>query len=465
MIQPLSSATRRNFIHGAGLSLALPWLESMGANSSKQGDTPKRFVSVYLPNGVGMPLAEDPAFKDWSWFPHGGERDFKFTKVLDPLESQRENFTVYKGLSHPAARTVHGHSNADQYLTGADIPGSGLYQNTISIDQVIAEKIGNLTRQSSLVMSCNGGTGAPRGTHTQSFNRDGRPIPPLHQPKQIFDNLFVAKSTDARAQLSRSMSALDTLLESTKALQRKLSSHDQKTLGQYLDSVRDTEKTSLKAQKWLDTPMPHVEPGDLALEATPKEARNYIQSIYGLMYLAFLNDTTRVSTFSYGRENGGGINDYLSSAVVKAKAHQLTHEVKKPGGWKNLGLFNRFQAEEFGRFIQKLSDTKEANGNGSMLDNTFALHGSASSSFHLSRNYPLLSAGGKNLGFNNGRFLKFGKGNENNQSNAGILSDVGWRSKMDYEEEALGHLFVTILKRFDVETNNFAGCEGGLARV
>ena len=64
-----------------------------------------------------------------------------------------------------------------------------------------------------------------------------------------------------------------------------------------------------------------------------------------------------------------------------------------------------------------------------MLDNTFAMHGSASSSFHLSRNYPIISAGGKNLGFQNGRYLKFGKGNEDNQAGAGIVSDAGWRGK------------------------------------
>ncbi|NDF01744.1 MAG: hypothetical protein EB034_26305, partial [Verrucomicrobia bacterium] len=125
----------------------------------------------------------------------------------------------------------------------------------------------------------------------------------------------------------------------------------------------------------------------------------------------------------------------------------------------------RYQAEEFGRFVQKLKDTPEPNGKGNMLDNTFAMHGSASSSFHLSRNYPIISAGGKNLGFTNGRYLKFGKGNEDNQAGAGIATDAGWNSKMEVEELPLAKLFVTILQRLGVERDSFGGHTGSLPRV
>jgi carbohydrate-selective porin OprB len=97
-----------------------------------------------------------------------------------------------------------------------------------------------------------------------------------------------------------------------------------------------------------------------------------------------------------------------------------------------------------------------------MLDNTFAMHGSASSSFHLSRNYPIISAGGKNLGFNNGWYLKFGKGNEDNQAGAGIDTDSGWQGKVEVEELPLTKLFVTILQRLGVETNSFGGLTGSL---
>ena len=456
---------RRTFLHGAGVALALPWFESLAVANSGPQSTPKRFVSIYHPDGVGLPLKTDPAWKDWSWFPRGGEKDFELTKVLDVLEPLRSEITVYSGLSHPSARKVHGHSNADQYLTAANTGGHGPYKNSISVDQVIAAYAGEYTRHSSLVMSTNGGIGGPRGAQTQSFNREGRPIPAMNKPKQIFDMLFVTSGKEALAKLARSKSALDLLIANTRSLEQRLSKHDQQTLKQYLDAVRDTEIKLAKAQKWIDTPVLTVDASNLHLDADPKEARLYFQTMYELIYLAFLSDSTRVATFQLGRENGEGPHDLLSKAVGLGGAHGLTHAVKSPNGWKNLGTYNRYQAKEFGRFVQKLKETPEPNGNGNMLDNTFAMHGSASSSFHLSRNYPILSAGGKNLGFQNGRYLKFGTGNEDNQAGAGIVTDAGWRGKMEVEEEPLALLFVTLLQRFGVETDTFAGITGTLSRV
>lgn len=457
--------SRRAFLRGAGVALALPWFETFAAGGLTKDETPKRFVSIYHPDGVGLPLKSDPAWSDWSWFPRGGEKDFEFTKVLDVLEPLRSDVTIYSGLSHPAARNVHGHSNADQYLTGAPIGGHGPYQNSISLDQAYAEHAGDFTRHSSLVMSTNGGVGGSRGAQTQSFNREGRPIPAMNRPKQIFDLLFVTSGRDAADRLARSKSALDLLIDNTRSLGRQLSKHDQQTLKQYLDAVRDAELKLAKAQKWIDAPIPKVDTRNLHLEAEPKEARLYFQTMYELIYLAFLSDSTRVATFQLGRENGEGPHDLLSLAVGLGGAHGLTHAVKEPGGWQNLGTYNRYQAEEFGRFVQKLKNTPEPNGKGNMLDNTFAMHGSASSSFHLSRNYPIISAGGKNLGFTNGRYLKFGKGNENNQVGAGIASDAGWNSKMEVEELPLAKLFVTVLQRLGVEKDSFGGHTGTLTRV
>jgi len=461
------SLNRRTFLYGAGVALALPWFETFAAEKSNLKNTPKRFLSVYHPDGVGLPLKADPAWKDWSWFPHGGknEKDFKLTKVLDVLEPLRSEITIYSGLSHPAARKVHGHSNADQYLTGAATGSDGPYKNSISLDQAIAAHAGGFTRHASLVMSTNGGIGGPRGAQTQSFNRQGRAIPAQNKPKQIFDMLFVTRGKDARAKLARSKSALDFLIANTQSLGQKLSKHDRQTLQQYLDAVRDTEVKLAKAQKWIDTPFPKVDTKNLKMDAGPKEARLYFQTMYELIYLSFLSDSTRVATFQLGRENGEGPHDLLSRAVGLGHAHGLTHAVKQPNGWKNLGTYNRYQAEEFGRFVQKLKDTPEPTGRGNMLDNTFAMHGSASSSFHLSRNYPIISAGGKNLGFKNGRFLKFGKGNEDNQAGAGIVTDAGWRGKIEAEELPLSNLFVTVLQRLGVEAKSFGGSTGTLSGV
>ena len=458
--------TRRRFLRGTGVALALPWMETFAGEGRKTSAVPKRFVSIYHPDGVGVPLREDPAWKDWSWFPHGGEKDFQLTKVLDVLEPLRSDITIYSGLSHPAVRRVRGHSNADQYLTGADTKGHGQYKNSISLDQLYAEHVGAATRHASLVMSTNGGVGGPRGAQTQSFNREGRPIPAMSKPKEIFDMLFVADGKEAAARLARSQSALDLLMEDTRSLGRKLSKGDKETLQQYLDSVRDTEVKLAKARRWLDKPLPEVESSQLHLEAGPKEARQYFQTMYDLIYLAFLSDSTRVATFQLGRENGGGPHDLLSKAVGLGGAHGLTHSVKKENGWQNLGTYNRYQMKEFGRFVNKLKNTQEPIGNGTMLDNTLAMHGSASSSFHLSRNYPIVSAGGRNLGFDNGRYLQYVKLlGDGSLPGAGVVSDSGWRSNATEEDRPLAQLFVTILQRFGVETDTFAGCTGTLEGV
>ena len=336
MTMKISSLDRRKFLRGSGVALALPWFESFNqlASAASPQEKRKRLACFYLPDGVPMPLEKDPSFNDWSWFPHGAGKDFTLTKCMETLEPLKQELTVFSGLSHPAVRRVHGHANADQFLTGADTGADGDYQNSISLDQVFAEHAGKHTRHASLVMSTDGGTGSPRGSHTMSYNRNGKPIPAEHKPKRIFDMLFVAKDNNASEKLARSKSALDLLMEDTRSLGRKLSRNDRDTLQQYLDSVRDTEVKLSKAEQWLDAPIPEVDSSGLHLEAGPSEARQYFQTMYDLIYLAFMSDSTRVATFQLGRENGGGPHDMLSKAVDLGGAHGLTHAVKDKDGWQ-----------------------------------------------------------------------------------------------------------------------------------
>jgi hypothetical protein len=462
-----SSIDRRKFLRGTGVALALPWFESFTrfANAAERKTDRKRLACFYMPDGVPMPREDDPAFKDWSWFPHGRGKEFTFTKCLEPFEPLRDDVTVLGGLSHPSVRSIHGHSNADQFLTGAPTGGSGEYKNSISLDQMFAAQAGEHTRISSLVLSTDGGTGTPRGAQTMSFNRKGRAIPAEHKPKRIFDMLFVKSDDDAARRLAVSKSALDDLMADARSLQKTLSKHDQKTLAEYLQSVRDTEVKVEKAKRWMDIPLPRVDVDHLKLDVTPEDPRNYLQTMFELIYLAFKTDSTRVATYQFGRENGVGISDYLARAVGFNLTHQLTHKTKEPGGWENFGTYCRFLSEEYGRFASRLKATPEAGGDGNMLDNTVLLFGSASSAFHLSRNYPLILVGGKNMGFKHGQFLKYGKGNEKNQADAGASSDKNWRSEMNYEELPLSNLFVSMLQKLGVETESFADSTGTLAEV
>jgi hypothetical protein len=463
----LNSLDRRRFLRGAGWALALPLFEScLSSRALAVGPKPpKRLACFYFPDGVPMPLAEDPAYKDWAWFPHGNGSEFSFTKCMEPLNSVRNELTVLSGLSHIKGRNVHGHNNADQFLTAAATgTGDTDYRNTISLDQVYANQVGDQTRFASLVMSTEGGTGTARGAHTMSFNRHGRPIPAENRPKRIFDMLFVKSDANATRRLALSQSALDELLSDARRLRRSLSKHDQESLDEYLHSVREAELRVQKAKQWIDTPLPKVDGGHLNLEITPSEPRQYLQTMFELIYLAFKTDSTRVATYQIGRENGVGISDTLSRAVGFPAAHQLSHDTKETGGWKKFGTYCRFLNEEYGRFIKRLQQTPEPAGEGSLLDNTLLLFGSASSAFHLSRNYPLILAGGSNMGLKHGQYL----------NHAGARAYTGgwkpgdpepWTKKATNEDLPLSNLFVSMLQRLGVETESFADSTGKLDAV
>ena len=464
----LNSLDRRRFLCGAGWALALPLFESFSftrALAAGSGSKPKRLGCFYFPDGVPMPLPNDPAYQDWAWFPHGSGKEFALTKCMEPLESLRNEMTVISGLSHSAGRDVHGHNNADQFLTGA-ATGSGDmdYQNTISLDQLYAEQVGAETRFASLVMSTDGGMGTARGAHTISFNRQGRAIPAENRPKRIFDMLFVKSDANAARQLAHSESALDDLLSDARRMRRRLSSHDQGSLDEYLQSVREAEIRVQKAKEWNNTPLPSVNGDHLNLEITPSEPRQYLKTMFELIYLAFKTDSTRVATYQIGRENGVGISDHLARAIGFPAAHQLSHETKNPNGWKNFGSYCRFLHEEYGRFVSRLKQTPEPAGEGTLLDNTLLLFGSASSAFHLSRNYPLILSGGRNMGVEHGQYLNHA-GGKAYRGGWKPGDPEPWTKKASQEDLPLSNLYVSMLQRLGVETESFADSTGKLDGV
>ncbi|WP_390895583.1 DUF1552 domain-containing protein [Stieleria tagensis] len=458
----MNQIDRRRFLRGSGVALALPLFGSLSVSSARGQQVaanPKRLGCFYFPDGVPMPLPEDPAYQDWAWFPHGNGREFTFTKCMEPLESLKSDLTVLSGFSHPKSRDVHGHNNADQFLTAAATGGGDReYQNTISLDQEYAKHVGDQTRFASLVMSTDGGTGTARGTHTLSFDRNGRPIPAEHRPKQIFDQLFVKSDSDSARRLALSRSALDDMLSDARSLRQSLSVDDRKSLDEYLDSVRQAEIKVEKAKRWLDAPLPQMDGDPLNLELTTDEPREYLQTMFDLIYLAFKTDSTRVATYQIGRENGVGRSDHLARAVGFNLAHQLSHETKKVGGWKDFGIYCQFLNQQYGRLISKLKETPEPAGTGSMLDNTLLLFGSASSAFHLSRNYPLILAGGSQLGFRHGQYINHA--GMNFQGGPWLGKREPWQDEAKGEDLPLSNLYATMLQRLGVATESFADSTG-----
>ncbi|MEO0475835.1 MAG: DUF1552 domain-containing protein [Planctomycetota bacterium] len=200
---------RRTFLKGAGVSLALPWFEGMttvNAMPAKVVGLPKRMCAVYIPFGVSLPK-RDSEFGKWNWFPTGEGKDFKFGESLSCLEPMRDKLTVIGGLSHPNGRKMGGHDTGDTFLTAAYL-SNGHLTNQISIDQVAALKHGTQTRYGSLTLSSDGGVGEPTRATTLSFSKEGRPIPALNKPMQIYARLFGVETSDD-AKLARLLNLPD----------------------------------------------------------------------------------------------------------------------------------------------------------------------------------------------------------------------------------------------------------------
>ena len=401
---PLS---RRHVLRGLGVSLSLPLLDAMipsalGAPSkfkplAKSSAVQPRAIFCYVPNGVNI----------MEWLSKGSGKNYALSKSLAVLKDHQQDFTLLSGLGHP--RCTGGHSGADTWLTGADlkaVPGSD-YTNTVSVDQVIAEKHGKDTRFTSLQLADGSGTGSAGHSHTLSFGRSGTPLPAENSPQRLFDRLFVPESADDRAATLRryaeKKSILDSILGDAKKLHDRLGKADQAKLEEYLGSVRETEQRVQRLEEWVDVPKPKVESRNLQLTSQPGNAHDrpmWIDVMLEISYLAFLTDTTRVIAYEWSREaggyGGGGENH-----------HQLSHHGGDAGMLAGLAKIDRFHLGRLARFMTFLKSTSEADGN--MLDRTLILFGSGMNSGsgggHSPKNLPLLIAGGHKLGLKHGQHL------------------------------------------------------------
>jgi hypothetical protein len=439
-----ANINRRSMLKATGICMALPWMESLAGTSSTQ--PPKRFCSVYFPYGVSLPNP-DSEFAEWNWFPQGEGRDFTFNKSLQPLNAFRDQVTVLGGLCHPKVKRIGGHDSGDTFLTGEEmsLKANGL-KNSISLDQFMARshRLGSKTRFSSLALSSDGGTGMPTRANTLSFSNTGQPIPSFNRPALVFERLFglSGESIDAqRKGLTRTGSHLDLLLDDAKSLQRKLGKTDQDKLDQYLTSVREIEQDVERSAQWLDVPRPKVNAEGLSLDADNETPEKLIYTMLDLIALAFQTDSTRFITYQLASMHGAIsiANKFPSLLGFPKDAHGLAHGAGKGAGAENKGKWDLYQTQCFAYLLNRLSEMKE--GDGSVLDSTCLLYGSSNSKTHNNTNYPLVLAGGRNMGYQHGQYLKF----EN--------------------EIPLSNLFVTIQKRMGATADTFADSTGTLEMV
>lgn len=433
--------TRRHFLRATGITLGLPWLEAF-ADSASAKTPPKRFCAIYFPYGVSLP-GEKHEHATWNWFPFQTGRDYQFNESLKSLEPLRSQLSILSGLHHPRMAGGGGHDSGDTFLTAAALRGGGL-KNSISLDQVMAKQLGGETRFSSLALSTDGGVGIPTRSNTLSYSDDGQPIPSLNRPAFIFERLFGLNKDSIEAQrrgFAVTGSHLDLLLDEARTLNAKLGKADQEKLDQYLTSVRQVEQQVQRSADWLDVPKPKVNANGLTLDADDNTPKELIRTMLDLLVLAFQTDSTRFATYQLASMHGA------TSIAVKFSqllgfgntTHALAHGWNKPGGAEKLGKWDQWQAENLAYFLGKLAAVKE--GNGTLLDNTVVLYGSSNSNTHNNINYPLVLAGGKDMGLKHGEHRRFDN------------------------TVPLSNLYLTLLHRMGMEQKTFADSKGEMTEL
>ena len=407
---PLS---RRAFLRGAGVSLALPYLDAMWPASARAAEAaaPKRMVAVCTALGI-----YGPAF-----FPKETGRDYASTPYLDLIKDHRDSYTVFSGLSHLEQAGADGHSSQQTWLTAAHHPGLGGFRNTISIDQYFAERTGIETRFPTLALGTS--------NSSQSYTANGVMIPAQDRPSSIFAKLFIDGTPDEiKRQIQRlreGRSIMDAVSEEAKTFGAKVGAADRDKLDEYFTSVREMEQRLAKAEEWIKKPKPKVDahaPQDITNAA---DTIGRLQLLFELVPLALQTDSTRVITILIE-----GRGDVPPVPGVTMDHHNLSHHGQDPEKIRQLELIEKAEMNAFNKLLAALKQKTE--GGSPLLDNTMVLLGSnlGNANSHDWTNLPILLAGG---GFQHGQHLAFDSKNN----------------------VPLCNLFVQMLQKLGMETNAF----------
>ncbi|MDB4524125.1 DUF1552 domain-containing protein [Akkermansiaceae bacterium] len=417
---------RRFFLTSAGASLALPGLSSLLEKTANS------LATVHATQGAGIGARRFVAvgnllgFQQKSFFPSIEGREYESTILLKPLEPLREKMTVYRGLDHGIRG---GHFAVHSFLSGVLHSEARDRKNgNVTIDQYLAEKVGNQTRFPSLTVGSEGGI---HGGCQLSWTRSGVRVPPITNPGDLFDRLFSNDSPKRRLERKGEnrlqKSILDAVNDEAKGLSKKVNLEDREKLDEYFTSIRDVEKRIELRRRWADHPKPNA-PLD---KPSNKNTVDDLPILYELIALALQTDSTRIATLEIG---GSFLPQNLG---IDKSYHSLSHHGNKADAITDLIKLETYQIEQYGKFLARLQSIQD--GEGTLLDSTSVLFGSGigSGNSHTNSDLPVIVAGG---GYKHGDFKKV--------------------ESKGLNKVRLCNLYVDLAQRMGIETDSFGNSTG-----
>jgi len=378
--------SRRTMLRGMGAALSLPMLEAMVPALTAAAKPISRFGVVFAP------LGKRPGY----WEPKTVGKNFEFNTIMKPVEAFRDNLTAVTELCDP----LDGHATTVSAWLSGTIPFRTIAENVksgITVDQVIANKIGQDSTLPSIELATEDFTGWIGGCDTAyscaymntiSWKNATTPLPMEINPRIAFERLFGQPGTAAQraARMRDNKSILDSVREEARDLQKTLGGKDQSRLNDYLDNVREIEQRIQKAEKSGATEQ-NVPDAPIGIPDTFEE---HALLMYDLMAVSWEANITRVASFMKSRDASQRVYPNIG---VNEPHHAMSHHGNNPEKIANLVKLNTYYVSLFGKFLQKLKNTPD--GDGSLLDHSLILYGSgmSESDQHSRINIPTLLAG------------------------------------------------------------------------
>jgi hypothetical protein len=426
------SLSRRTFLRGAGVTIALPFLESMVPAATPLRQTPAaartRLGAIYFPHGATMD----------KWTPAKEGTGFEFSEILKPLEPFRDRVNIISDMSHPQAygggsATANHTRSAAAFLSGAQARiGSKGYLG-ITMDQIAAQKIGQDNPMPSLELGIEPSSlGCGEGLScayrdTISWQNATSPLPMQNNPQVVFERLFGDGSTDSerRGRRQQSLSLLDSVMGEVSALKKALPSSDSNRVDQYLNDVREIERRIEKAGQQM-TPDLNVPPAPTGI---PQDVEEHIKLMFDLWVLAWQADITRITTLLMAKELSNAV---YAKSTVRDAFHILSHHSNLKENMDRFAVLNRYHVTVFTHLLQKLQATPDGDGN--LLDHSMVLYGSAmgDGNQHNHDPLPVILAGAASGKLKSGRHLR----NPKNTTMSNLL--LAMLDKLGISQESFG---------------------------